>query len=127
MWSPGQRACLPETVPASPTAPQEVCRGGCPEQVPLHVVDALEEDLDRGQAPFSRRVVLHPQSSGVQDRSPDMSMSGNRFAALAGAETVSMPDMDDAVATFNQPKCHCPRVLMRNLKGSAHVSVVGCS
>ena len=77
------------------------------ESVPAtqaHVVDALEEDLGRGHAPFSRRVVLHPQSSGgtprsVQDRSPDMSMGGNRFAALAGAETVSMPDMDDAVAT----------------------------
>ena len=94
---------LPVTVPASQTALNEVGRW-VSEQVPLHVVDALEEDLDRGQAPFSRRVVLHPQSSGgtprsVQDRSPEMSMRGNSFAALAGAETVAMPDMDDAVAT----------------------------
>ena len=38
-----------------------------------------------------------PQS--VQDRAPEMSVRGNRFAALAGAETDAMPDMNDAVAT----------------------------
>ena len=69
------------------------------------------------------------QSSGgtprsVQDRSPDMSMRGNRFAALAGAETVSVPDMDDAVATQpaqvplptcvdEEPQGECPRQRLR--------------
>ena len=87
---------LPNTIPASQTALHEVGRLVCQEQVPMHDLDALEEDLDRGRAPFSRRVVLHPESSGgtprsVQDRSPEMSMCGNRFAALAGTEIVTMP------------------------------------
>ena len=84
---------LPDTVPASQTALHEVGRLVCQEQVPMHDSDAL---VDHGQVPFPRRVVLHPESSGgtsrsVQDRSPEMSMRGNRFAALAGTETVTMP------------------------------------
>ena len=64
------------------------------------VVDMAAEDSD-GVASlpnrFSRRVVLNPQSSGgtprsVQDRSPEMSVRSNKFAALA-------TDIDDAVAT----------------------------
>ena len=87
---------LPDTVPASQTALHEVGRRVSPEQVPLHELDAFGEDMDHGGARFGRRVVLHPQSSGgtprsVQDRSPNMSMCGNRFAALAGTETVTMP------------------------------------
>ena len=62
------------------------------------VVDMAAEDSD-GVASlpnrFSRRVVLNPQSPGgtprsVQDRSPEMSVRSNRFAALA-------TDIDDAV------------------------------
>ena len=87
---------LPDTVTASQTALHEVGRLVCPEQVPMHDLDALEEGVDHGQTQHVRRVVLHTQSSGgtprsVQDRSPDMSMRGNRFAALAGTETVAMP------------------------------------
>ena len=80
---------------------ESASRSVCP------VVDMAAEDSD-GVASlpnrFSRRVVLHPQSSGgtprsFQDRSPEMSVRSNRFAALAGAETDTMPDINDAVTT----------------------------
>ena len=96
---------VPATVPASQTALHEVGRRVSPEQVPLHDSDAFEEDMDHGGARFGRRVVLHPQSSGgtpgsVQDRSPNMSMRGNRFAAL-GTETVAVPTSGHSV-----PRAH---------------------
>ena len=83
---------LPDTVPASQTALHDVGRLVCPEQVPMHDMDALEKGVDHGQTQYARRVVLHPQSSGgTPSRSPEMLMRGNRFAALAGTETVAMP------------------------------------
>ena len=60
-----------------------------------HDFDAFEEDMDHGGARFGRRVVLHPRHP-VEPQDlfrtglPNMSMRGNRFAAL-GTETVAMP------------------------------------
>ena len=61
---------LPATVPASQTALIAAGRRVSPERVPMHVLDASEEDLDDGQAPrwhSSSEFALHVQ---------------NRFAAL---------------------------------------------
>ena len=41
MWSPGEMVNCPATIPRSLT----------PEEVPLHIVDALQEDLDPRHAP----------------------------------------------------------------------------
>ena len=84
---------------------ESASRSVCP------VVDMAAEDSDgveRLPCRFSRRVVLHPQSPGgtqrsVQDRSPEMFMRGNRFAALAGGNTDTMPHKDVAVATQPAP------------------------
>ena len=92
------------------------------QKFPLHVVDALEKDLDCGQTPLSRRVVLQPRVIRRTIGSGQVTRHVNacQFAALVGAETVSMPDMDDAVATqqaqvplptcvVEEPQGECPR------------------
>ena len=74
---------LSATVPASQTALHEVGRWVCPEQVPLHDLDALEGGVDHGQARLARMCCTF--------RTGQTTMSGNRFVALAGTETVAMP------------------------------------
>ena len=76
---------------------------------------------DDDVVPFSRSVVL---KRTVIWRNPKIGAL-HRFAALAGAQTDTMPDMDCVVANATSPS-HCLRGLMRNHR-STHISAVGCS
>ena len=100
MWSPGRE--LPATVPASQTALNKAGMWVSPDQVPLHVLDALEDGLgpvESGQVPRSpcssefalpvqnRFAVLDPTVRGSSDL---------RSTAVDGSGVEAFPMTDDA-------------------------------